>query len=128
MEDIKLTTVDQLEELARRSDERFIDKEELAIAQQSGYYKLTSSDTVTDVYGDGYAYKITVNTDFSAYVEHIKKFGWLCFDLTDVLGAKSIINVSGFKVTGSGSSYTIVGDCTSLDVWYHITLTSTTWS
>lgn len=93
----------------------------------AGYYKLTSSDTVTDVHGDGYAYRITVNTNFSNYVEHIRKYGWFCFDLSSVLNSTALVCVTGFKVSGSNGSYTIVGDCTSLDVWYHFTLTSTTW-
>lgn len=90
-------------------------------------YKLTSSDTVTNVYGDGYAYQITINTDFSTYAEHIHHHGSFCFDLSAVLSTANVVEVNGFKVTYSNSKYTLIGDCTVNDVWYRFTMTSTTW-
>lgn len=90
-------------------------------------YKLTTSDTVTDVYGDGHAYQITIAADFANYAEHIHSMGSFCFDLSAVLATKPVVSVDGFKVTYSNGKYTLVGDCTVMDVWYHFTITSTSW-
>lgn len=90
-------------------------------------YKLTSSDTITNVHGDGYAYQITINTDFSTYAEHIYNHGSFCFDLSAVLNTATVVVVNGFKVTYSNGKYTLIGDSTVNDVWYRFTITSTTW-
>lgn len=123
----KKITVDQLEDLARRSDERFIDEQELGQALNGCKYVLTSNDSVVDVYGDGYAYRVTVNADFSQYVEHIYNGRTIWFDLSSVLGSTTLVGVTGFKVSAENGGYVLRGDCTSMDVWYHFTLTSNTW-
>lgn len=127
MANTKKITVDQLEGALRRANEKFIDKNAHEQANSYCKYVVKNTDSVVDIYGDGYAYEISVNSDFSDYVEHIQSGKAVCFDLSEVLGVTTLAFVSGFKVSTNNGAYLLVGDCTSLDVWYHFTLTSTTW-
>lgn len=125
----KKITVSQLEKLARRIDDKFFDENEIeqVIANSGCKYVVTTNDDVVDVYGDGYAYQITINSDFSTYVANIYNSKAVWFDLSSVLNSTTLVSVTGFEVSVENEGYVLTGDCTLKDVWYHFTIRSTTW-
>lgn len=96
---------------------------------EDGVYQITSEDTVTDVYGDGYAYQIRVSmstADMLKMAAHLTRFGAFGFDLSEIAGTTNVapfVSIPGFKSMDVDGTTALVADCTILDVWHHFIIT-----